>query len=94
VDSADANYSINPWMNPSRPGDAVDPSQSLSAEELVLEVAMLAPPPPSAGYTPRLTGYPRTQPGIGEVLGVGPATLLKDNDAGVQSTLRPATGAW
>lgn len=92
---ADSNYSFNPWMRPEvRLGDEVDPSPMLVGDALVEEMVALNPPPPSAGYTPRLTGLPHDEPRIEDVLNVGPQMLMQDRDAGMQSTSRPAQAAW
>lgn len=96
VENADGRYSYRAWDR--RPGDGVDPSVMLDAAEVIYEVAAQAPTPPAAGYPIRLTGIARTQPGITDVLGVGPVPLMQDTetrqDSGSPGTLRPATGHW
>jgi hypothetical protein len=99
ADGADSNYSVNPWMAQApRPGDGVDPTVILNPEETILAVMAQAPVPLPAGYTPRLLGYERDEPGIVDVLGVNSVPLMQDTetrqDSGMQGTLRPASNAW
>lgn len=89
---ADSNYSFNPWMRPEqRLGDDVDPSPVLSPVETIYGIMLQSPMPPPAGITPRL-GYPQGEPGVVDVLGVGPNTLMRDTptsqDSGQPGTLR------
>lgn len=97
---ADANYSINPWMNPTaRVGDNVDPSMALDAMGVIAEIEANNPLPPAAGQPMRLLGMERTQPGIVDVLGVGPVSgLMQDTesrqDSGQPGTVRPASSPW
>ena len=92
---SDGRYGYRAWDR--RPGDGVDPSVMLDAAEVIYEVAAQAPVPPYAGYPIRLTGIARTQPGIMDVLGVGPVPLMQDTptrqDSGMQGTLRPSLGS-
>lgn len=95
--AADSNYSINPWMRTvARPGDNVDPSPLLDAVGVVEASLEASPLPPPAGYTLRLTGMPRDQLRVEDVLQVGPAPLMQDTptrqDSGMQGTLRPSQG--
>lgn len=95
MQNADSNYSINPWMNPEvRLGDNVDPSPVLVGDALVAEVVATSPPPPAAGYTPRLIGRPRAEPTINDVLGVGPVGQMREQDAGQPGTMGPSLGTW
>lgn len=98
MDSADANYSFNPWMRPEvRLGDDVDPGVWLDPADTIVAIMAQSPIPPPAGYTPRL-GYPVGEPGIEEVLNEQSYTLMRDTptrqDSGMQGTLRPASGDW
>jgi hypothetical protein len=94
MDQADGRYGYRPWDR--RPGDGVDPSVMLTPEQVIHEAGYLTPQPPMARPGPRLTGIERTQPGIVDVLGVGPETLMQDTptrqDSGMQGTARPALG--
>lgn len=98
MDSADTNYSPNPWMRPeTRLGDDVDPSVWLDPAGTIVGIMAQAPIPEPAGITPRL-GYPQGEAGIVDVLGNQSFTLMKDTptrqDSGMQGTLRPSQGAW
>lgn len=98
--NASTNYSINPWMNPNRPGDRVDPTEDVAygPENTLMSLYAQSPVPPSAGRPVRYGSGERVQPGIVEVLNIGPFTLMRDTptrqESGMQGTLRPATGAW
>lgn len=86
--AADSNYSFNPWMRPEqRLGDNVDPSPVMSPVETIYSIMLQSPIPAPAGLTPR-EGYPQGEPGIADVLGVGPTVTLRDSDMGQPGTLR------
>lgn len=90
----DSNYSFNPWMRQPLPGMEPDilGIEVLQAQEMIEAISEQVPPPPTAGYTPRLLGVERTQPGILDVLNVGPVGGL--DDAGFQGSLRDTLGHW
>lgn len=95
--NVDTRYGYRAWDR--RPGDNVDPSLALGPEETIYGIMAQAPVPPSAGIMPRLLGYARGEMTIEDVLHVGPGPTLMRNtptrqDAGVEATLRPATGPW
>jgi hypothetical protein len=92
VESADGRYGYRAWDR--RPGDGVDPSVSLGPVELIYSIMAQTPPPLSAAITPRLLGYERTQPGIVEVLGVGPAPLMQDTPTKQESGMQPSGINW
>lgn len=92
VAGSDGRYGYRAWDR--RPGDDVDPSVYLSPEEMIFEVAMQAPPPPPAGYTPRLMGVERTEPGIVDVLAVGPSFLMEDRPTRQDSGMQPSGFNW
>jgi hypothetical protein len=92
VESADGRYGYRAWDR--RPGDGVDPSVLLDASEVVYEVATQNPVPLPAGYQPRLLGVERTQPGIVDVLGVGPGALMQDTPTRQESGMQPTGVNW
>lgn len=97
LEQADGRYGYRAWDR--RPGDSVDPSTALTPIETVYSVMGTAPTPlPADVNQPRLLGVERTQPGIVEVLGVGPVPLMQDTetrqDSGMQGTSRDSMGAW
>lgn len=97
VESADGRYGHRAWDR--RPGDGVDPSVVLTPDETVLGIVAQSPFPMPAPYTKRLLGMERTQPGIVDVLRVGPASpLMQDTptrqDSGMQGTSRFSAGSW
>lgn len=92
VESADGRYGYRAWDR--RPGDGVDPSVVLSPADTLYSLMLQAPPPPPAGYQPRLTGVPRTQPTINDVLGVGPAPLMQDTPTRQDSGMLPSGTNW
>ena len=98
---ADSNYSINPWMRPEeRLGDTDEtmPPLALGPEEVISGLLSASPVPPAAGYQPRLLGAEQMEPGIVDVLNVGPAVLMRDTptsqDSGQPGTLRNSNGVW
>ncbi len=94
MDAADGNYSINPWNRPQqRLGDDVDPSVFLDPAMLIYEVATTAPMVPPAGRPQIFLGYERPEPGINDVLQIGPASLMANSPDGMQGTLGPSLGA-
>ena len=91
MDGADGRYGYRAWDR--RPGDGVDPSVLLSPVETIVGIAEQVPMPAPAGVGPRFLGRVRTQPGIVDVLGMGPTTgLMQDTptrqDSGMQGTMR------
>lgn len=70
----------------------------LNPAETIVSIEMQTPVPMPAGFTPRLLGVERTQPGIVDVLNVGPVTLMRDTptrqDSGMQGTTRPSGTDW
>lgn len=92
VESADGRYGYRAWDR--RPGDGVDPSVMLDGAQTVAEVAMLNPVPLPSGYQPRLMGTERTQPGIVDVLGVGPVPLMTDTATRQESGMQPTGVNW
>jgi hypothetical protein len=92
VESADGRYGYRAWDR--RPGDGVDPSVVLDPANLIMAVAAQAPMPLPAGYQPRLMGTERTQPGIVEVLGVGPVPLMQDTPTRQDSGMQPTGPNW
>lgn len=91
-DKADGRYGYRAWDR--RPGDGVDPSVVLTPEETVYEIANTSPFPMPAPYQPRLMGGERTQPGIVEVLQVGPAVLMRDTPTRQESGMQPTGLNW
>jgi hypothetical protein len=92
MEDSDGRYGYRAWDR--RPGDGVDPSVYLTPEELIYAVAETAPMPLPAGYQVRLTGTERTQPGIMDVLGVGPVPLMQDMPARQDSGMQPSGFNW
>lgn len=93
MDAADGRYGYRAWDR--RPGDAVDPSVALTPEQVIVEVALTAPVPlPADVNQPRLTGVERTQPGITDVLGVGPVPLMQDTPTRQESGMQPSGTNW
>ena len=92
MEQSDGRYGYRAWDR--RPGDEVDPSALLNPAEVIVAVAAQAPPPAPARYTPRLMGVERTQPGIVEVLGVGPTYLMEDTPTRQDSGMQPSGFNW
>jgi hypothetical protein len=92
VESADGRYGYRAWDV--RPGDGVDPSVALDASEVIFEIEALNPTPLPAGYQVRLVGTERTQPGIVDVLGVGPVPLMQDTPTRQDSGMQPTGPNW
>jgi hypothetical protein len=93
VESADGRYGYRAWDR--RPGDGVDPSVSLTPVETIFAIATQVPvPPPADPNQPRLLGYERSQPGITEVLGVGPVPLMQDTPTRQESGMQPSGTTW
>lgn len=90
---ADGRYSYRAWDK--RPGDDVDPSVVLDPAQLIFAVATQAPVPLDADpNAPRLQGIERTQPGIMDVLGVGPVPLMQDTPTRQDSGMQPTGTNW
>lgn len=62
----------------------------LSVVDVLTEMEMVNPVPAPAPYQPRLLGAESTELGIEDVLRIGADTLMRDQDAGIQGTLRPS----
>lgn len=92
MEQSDGRYGYRAWDR--RPGDGVDPSVTLNPAQLIAEVEVLNPLPTPAGYQPRLIGTERTQPGIVEVLGVGPVPLMQDKPTRQDSGMHPSGFNW
>lgn len=92
VESADGRYGYRAWDR--RAGDGVDPSVLLDGAETTYAVMAQNPVPLPAGYQPRLLGAPRTQPGIMDVLGVGPVPLMNDTPTRQESGMQPTGTNW
>jgi hypothetical protein len=93
VESADGRYGYRAWDR--RPGDGVDPTVLLNPVEVIEGVALQAPMPyPADINQPRLLGVERTQPGIFDVLGVGPVPLMQDTPTRQDSGMQPSGTNW
>jgi hypothetical protein len=92
VESADGRYGYRAWDR--RPGDGVDPSVALDAAQVIYEIEANNPVPLPAGYQVRLMGTERTQPGIVDVLGVGPVPLMRDTPTRQDSGMQPTGPNW
>lgn len=92
MEQSDGRYGYRAWDR--RPGDDVDPSVMLNPAEVIFAVATTAPQPLPAGYVPRLMGTERTQPGIVDVLGVGPVPLMQDTPTRQDSGMQPSGFNW
>ena len=92
VAGSDGWYGYRAWDR--RPGDDVDPTVALDPAAVISEIEVLNPTPLPAGYVPRLMGTERTQPGIVDVLGVGPTPLMQDTPTRQDSGMHPSGFNW
>lgn len=93
MEQSDGRYGHRAWDR--RPGDGVDPSVLLTPADTIMAVATVAPVPPDADpNAPRLQGVERTQPGIMDILGVGPVPLMQDTPTRQDSGMQPTGINW